>query len=255
VRSTRTLVLIKTNELSTMITNISKRLTTVALATAGSVAAFGFANTAPAQALPDKCPLFQTLEQFLSLSEGCFDMDKLYKGDAALTTDIAEFLGGQITISTSTPPTGDVHRVTYTRGSQLPATVGQTFSLAYSVEIYGSNQMFQDVSLGVDVPGETPGFTTTKKLSAVKFGDDEIGMGLLKVLPPGGGTSGPVSVPEGVTKLFTVDTLVVTQADAQFSAFTNTYTQKPQPPNIPEPSAVLGILAVAGIGAFARRKS
>lgn len=236
-----------------MITNISKRLTTVALATAGSVAAFGFATTSPVQALPGKCPLFQTLEQFLSLSEGCFDMDKLYKGDAALTTSLAAFLGGQITISTSTPPTGDVHRVTYTRGSQLPATVGQTFSLAYSVEIYNSNQMFQDVSLGVDVPGETPGFETTKKLSAVKFGDDEIGMGGLKVLPPGGGTSGPVSVPLGVTKLFTVDTLVVTQENAQFSAFTNTYTQTP--PNIPEPSAVLGILAVAGIGAFARRKS
>jgi len=38
-----------------MITNISRRLTTGALAIAGSVAAFGFAGAAPAQAQVRQC--------------------------------------------------------------------------------------------------------------------------------------------------------------------------------------------------------
>ncbi|MFM6587980.1 MAG: PEP-CTERM sorting domain-containing protein [Microcystis panniformis] len=39
------------------------------------------------------------------------------------------------------------------------------------------------------------------------------------------------------------------------NSITNDYLQTTKSLDIPEPSAILGILAVAGVGAFARRKS
>jgi hypothetical protein len=111
--------------------------------------------------------------------------------------------------------------------------------------------MFNQVSLGVDVAGQLQGITTQKFVSAVKFGDDDIGNGLL--ISTNGGTPVPVTVPDGVKTLYIIDKVTVTAQPAQFNAFTNTYTQKSI--DIPEPSAILGILAVAGAGAFARRKS
>ena len=251
----RITTLIKSNKPLKMITNISRQLTTGALAIASSVAAFGFAGAAPAQAQA-ACPTFQSLSAFLSLTSGCTDQDKLYKGDSTNTTNTTAFLGGQIAISNSPSmnPGEDVHRLTYTRGSALSSQVGNTFTLAYTISILpSSTNMFNQVSLGVDVAGQLPGITTQKFVSAVKFGDDEIGNGLL--ISANGGTPAPVTVPDGVKTLYIIDKVKVTAQTAQFNAFTNTYTQKNNSIGIPEPSAILGILAVAGAGAFARRKS
>ncbi|MCZ8120785.1 MAG: PEP-CTERM sorting domain-containing protein [Microcystis sp. LE18-22.4A] len=233
-----------------MITNISRRLTTGALAIAGSVAAFGFANTAPAQAQA-ACPYFQMLPNFLALPNGCLDMDKLYKGSDPHTSDQADFLNSMITISVSQSGGQDVHRLTYTRGPALPATVGSKFTLGYTVEIApSSSAMFDAVSLGVDVAGQLPGITTKKYISGTTIGNSDIGL----LSSVNGTTPSPVLIPAGITKLFILDEIEVTSAGAQVNAFTNTYTQK-RIVKTPEPSAILGILAVAGVGAFARRKS
>ena len=247
-----------------MIKSFSKRATTVALATAGSVAAFGFANTAPAQAARMQCPTFQLLSAFLALGpEGCYDMDKVYvPGFASVNgvtsgADYDKFVSGMLTISHSVGVlgTGDIHRFTYTRGVALPSAQGTEFALGYTIKILeGSDAMFANVSLGVDIPGETKGFSTSKKITGAGGYDQTL------TLPgPGGGTAGPITVPDNLRELNILDKITVTQAAGpgiqppQFSAFTNTFTQKPR--DIPEPSAILGILAVAGIGAFARRKS
>ena len=252
-----------------MIKDFSKRATTVALATAGSVAAFGFAGAAPAQAALMQlmqCPTFQLLSDFLNLgSEGCYDMDKVYVPIAARVNgatsgaDYNNFVSGMLTISHSEGVlgTGDVHRITYTRGVELPSAEGTEFSLEYIIKILPtSDAMFATVSLGVDIPGETRGFTSTKLITGANGYNALLGLG-----GPGGGggTAGPVVVPADLTELNILDTIKVTAGGAvqppQFSAFTNTFTQRPQNVNVPEPSAILGILAVAGVGAFARRKS
>ncbi|MCA2619892.1 MULTISPECIES: PEP-CTERM sorting domain-containing protein [unclassified Microcystis] len=236
-----------------MITNISRRLTTGALAIAGSVAAFGFAGAAPAQA-QTSCSdrSLMVLSQFMALTSGCIDMDKIYKFDAATTTNTTDFLDGFIAISNSTGSAGEgVHRMTYTRRPTFPSTIGTKFTLGYTVEIAPfSTAMFDQVSLGVDVAGQLPGITTKKYISSTAIGSNDVG--LLTSL--NGGTPVPVPVPSGVRKLFILDEIEVTAATAQVNAFTNTYTQK-KSIDIPEPSAILGILAVAGVGAFACRKS
>jgi len=247
-----------------MIKDFSKRATTVALATAGSVAAFGFAGAAPAQAALIQCPTFQLLSAFLALGpEGCYDMDKVYVPIAARVNgatsgaDYNNFVSGMLTISHSEGVlgTGDVHRITYTRGVELPSAEGTEFSLEYTIKIKpGSNAMFAAVSLGVDIPGETRGFTSNKRITGAGGYDALLGIG-----GPGGGggTAGPIPVPANLTELNILDTITVTAGGAvqppQFSSFTNTFTQVPK--NVPEPSAILGILAAAGVGAFARRKS
>jgi hypothetical protein len=251
-----------------MIKDFSKRATTVALATAGSVAAFGFAGAASAQVgpppIPPLCPTFQSLSDFLLLGdEGCQDMDKVYVPIAARVNgatsgaDYNNFVSGMVTISHSEGVlgTGDVHRITYTRGDELPSAEGTEFSLEYIIKIEpNSNAMFAAVSLGVDIPGETLGFTSTKRITGANGYNATLSIG-----GPGGGggTAGPISVPANLRELNILDTIKVTPGGAvqppQFSAFTNTFTQRPK--NVPEPSAILGILAVAGVGAFARRKS
>ncbi len=250
-----------------MIKDFSKRATTVALATAGSVAAFGFAGAAPAQEPPPipECLTFQLLSAFLALKDqgGCYDMDKIYVPIAARVNgatsgaDYDAFVSGMMTISHSEGVlgTGDVHRITYTRGVSLPSAEGTEFSLEYIIKIKpDSDAMFATVSLGVDIPGETRGFTSTKQIIGAGGYNALLGLG-----GPGGGggTAGPVAVPADLRELTIIDKIKVTAGGAvqppQFSAFTNTFTQRPQ--NVPEPSAILGILAVAGVGAFARRKS
>jgi hypothetical protein len=62
-----------------------------------------------------------------------------------------------------------------------------------------------------------------------------------------------VPVPADVKKLFVRDTFSVSSPMGSLNSITNDFTQKSI--DIPEPSAILGILAVAGAGAFARRKS
>ncbi|TRU80731.1 MAG: PEP-CTERM sorting domain-containing protein [Microcystis novacekii Mn_MB_F_20050700_S1] len=249
-----------------MIKDFSKRAATVAIATAGSVAAFGFSGVAPAQAALVTCPTFQVLSAFLALGpEGCQDMDKVYVPVSATVNgsssgvDYNNFVSGMITISHSEGVlgTGDVHRISYTRGVALPSALGTEFALQYKIKILpGSSAMFANVSLGVDIPGETKGFASSKLITGAGGFSHT-----LSIPGPGGGTAGPIAVPPDLTELTVLDKITVTQAPGpgiqppQFSAFTNTFTQTPQNISVPEPSAILGILAVAGAGAFARRKS
>lgn len=255
-----------------MIKDFSKRATTVALAIAGSVAAFGFAGAAPAQAAPECIDVngtfFIPLKDFLALPDGCIDMDKLYKGysatlinkdgmeltDASMGTPLYQFLQGNIAISTTVipgPGTQDVHRLSYQRGASLLAEPLTTYQISYSVEIVDPLlRMFEDVSLGVDVAGQIAGTKTTKYVSALSYGGIDIG----SLVSTNGGTVTPIMVPADITKLYVMDEVVITENNAQFNSITNTFTQVPRKP-VPEPSAILGILAVAGVGAFARRKS
>ncbi|WP_353736972.1 MULTISPECIES: PEP-CTERM sorting domain-containing protein [unclassified Microcystis] len=68
---------------------------------------------------------------------------------------------------------------------------------------------------------------------------------------------GPYSVPTGITELFILDTVTYTSATAQFTSFTNTFTQSPQQqPSVPEPSALLGLglLGLGGLISKTRRR-
>jgi hypothetical protein len=69
-----------------------------------------------------------------------------------------------------------------------------------------------------------------------------------------GGIGSPgltVLIDRNILKLYVRDTFVISSVNGSVNSITNDFRQT----NIPEPSAILGILAVAGAGAFARRKS
>ena len=251
-----------------MITNISKRLTTVALATAGSVAAFGFATTSPVQAAPLACPLVGTfnLVAFAALeTTGCYVGDKRF-----------EYLGAQpssgsindgIVLISSPPTMANSHSFNYSPRPTALAAAGGQYTIDYLVEVFNNpdtsvnetlTQFFDRFSIGYDATGMADsGITVTKKvwLDGIN-GLEFVGMSEAKSGNIGGsGSPGNiVQVPGYVQKLYVRDVFGVTGNMGAINSITNDFTQKTVT-DIPEPSAVLGILAVAGIGAFARRKS
>lgn len=210
-------------------------------------------TTAPAQA-QTACGAGLFLSDFLALPNGCQDGDKVYVGNSTLTTNDAEFRNlGILGIDFMPNPTGDVHRFAYSRFGGL-SSANDPYVLAYKVSIVpGSGATFKDISLGADVPAQTPGITVTKDI----FTGGWSGMGsqLLTTLTSIDGTmGGPYSVPTGITELFILDTLTYTDATAQFSSFTNTFTQTPK--LVPEPSALLGLglLGLGGLISKTRRR-
>ena len=219
----------------------------------GMIAGSLVVTTAPAQA-QTACAPAQFLSTFLALPNGCQDGDKIYVGNSALTTSGALFRGGFLTIDFMANPTGDVHRFSYGRVGGL-SSAGDPYVLAYKVSIApGSGATFKDISLGSDVPAGTAGITVTKDI----FTGDWSGPGsvLLSTLTStDGSAAGPVAVPTGTTELFILDTVTYASANAQFSSFTNTFTQTPKPP-VPEPSALLGLglLGLGGLISKTRRR-
>ena len=211
--------------------------------------------TAPAQAqaVPN-CAPGQFLSAFLALPNGCQNGDKIYVGNSTLTTSAADFRDlGALGIDFVPNPAGDVHRFAYNRFGTLTSG-GAPYVLAYKVSIApGSGATFKDISLGADVPAGTAGITVTKDI----FTGDWSGPGsvLLSTLTSiDGSTAGPLPVPAGITELFILDTVTYADANAQFSSFTNTFTQTPK--LVPEPSALLGLglLGLGGLISKTRRR-
>jgi hypothetical protein len=243
-----------------MITNISRQLTTGALAIAGSVAAFGFAGAAPAQAQA-VCPL--PLGQVLSgfKNEACRVGDKLFTfyASSPMTGPINN---GVLLIDQILTSTIDRHTFNYRPTPAL--TQGSTFIIDYTIEIVNDpdttenellTKMFKDFSIGYDATGAgNSGIVVDKTVWSDAFS----GMSLIGSSTASSSTSASgamVPVPADVKKLFVRDTFSVSDPMGSLNSITNDFTQTTKSIDIPEPSAILGILAVAGAGAFARRKS
>jgi hypothetical protein len=244
-----------------MITNISRRLTTGALAIAGSVAAFGFAGAAPAQAQA-VCPL--PLGQLLSgfKNEACRVGDKLFTFIASSPTSGA-INNGVLLIDQILTSTIDRHTFNYRPTPALTLGSG-TFIIDYTIEIVNDpdttenellTKMFKDFSIGYDATGAgNSGIVVDKTVWSDAFS----GMSLIGSSTASSSTSASgamVPVPADVKKLFVRDTFSVSDPMGSLNSITNDFTQTTKSIDIPEPSAILGILAVAGAGAFARRKS
>ena len=235
-----------------MITNISRRLTTGALAIAGSVAAFGFAGAAPVQAQAADCPL--PLGQLFSdfKSAPCKVGDKLFTFLASSPTS-GPIDNGVLLIDQILSPTIDRHTFNYRPSPALTQSAG-TFVIDYTVEILDPAKMFKDFSIGYDATGAgNSGIFTEKKVWSDSINGSAL-IGTSTATTASGASGAMVPVPSGITKLFVRDTYRVNSPTGSINSVTNDFTQMPKV-KVPEPSAILGILAVAGIGAFARRKS
>ncbi|MBE9073041.1 PEP-CTERM sorting domain-containing protein [Microcystis sp. LEGE 08355] len=234
-----------------MITNISRRVTTGALAIAGSVAAFGFANTAPAQAQA-VCPL--PLGQLFSgfKSAPCRVGDKLFTFLGSSPTS-GPIDNGVLLIDQILSPTIDRHTFNY-RPTPALTQAGGAFVIDYTVEILDPAKMFKDFSIGYDATGAgNSGIFTEKMVWSDSINGSAL-IGTSTATTALGASGAMVPVPSGITKLFVRDTYRVDSPTGSLNSVTNDFTQMPKV-KVPEPSAILGILAVAGVGAFARRKS
>ena len=242
-----------------MITNISRRLTTGALAIAGSVAAFGFGGAAPAQA-----QAVCTAQPFTTfMTTPCRRGDKLFTYISSSGSTIND-PGNFLTITQSTMP--EIHSFTFTPANPLNSTAG-VHTLSYSVKIVDDPSTPENELLTKMFSSFSSGYTTTmltdKGVSldqtawSGSLGGTLIGTSSAKSGDIGGSGSpgNAVLVPAGVTELFVTNTFGVSTMGGLLNSITNDYLQTTKSIGVPEPSAILGILAVAGVGAFARRKS
>jgi len=243
-----------------MITNISRRLTTGALAIAGSVAAFGFANTAPVQAQAVCFP--QSFNDFKT--NPCRKGDKLFTHINSSGSGINS-PGNFLTITETVLPLGDLHTFTFTPASPL-TSLGGVYVIDYTIEIIDDpdtpnvnellTEMFEAFSAGYTTTGQTDsGVSLNKTVWSDAFGGSSlVGTSEAKSSDIGGnGSPGlTVQVDPNIKKLYVRDTFSVSSVNGSLNSITNDFRQKSI--GVPEPSAILGILAVAGAGAFARRK-
>ena len=242
-----------------MITNISRQLTTGALAIAGSVAAFGFAGAAPVQAQAVCLP--QSFNNFKT--NPCRKGDKLFTHINSSGTGLDD-PGNSLTITETVLPLGDLHTFTFTPVTPLLSSSGN-YVIDYTIEIIDDpdtpnvnellTQMFSAFSGGYTTTGQTDsGVSLNKTVWSDAFGGSSlVGTSEAKSLDIGGiGSPGlTVQVDPNILKLYVRDTFFVSSVNGSLNSITNDFRQK----SIPEPSAILGVLAVAGAGAFARRKS
>jgi len=116
--------------------------------------------------------------------------------------------------------------------------------------------MFEAFSAGYTTTGQTDsGVSLSKTVWSDAFGGSSlVGTSEAKSLDIGGIGSPGLTVPvdPNILKLYVRDTFSVSSVNGSLNSITNDFRQKSK--DIPEPSAILGILAVAGVGAFARRK-
>jgi hypothetical protein len=227
-----------------MITNISRQLTTGALAIASSVAAFGFAGAAHAQAAP-------ILGGTLSIT-GTATIDPWGTVNPMLKP---------LNITAVNGATGQFAGVT-TANVTTPASFALTGTGTGMMSMFTSpSSLANFISITVNQPypiGPGPGIVVGNITSTMAYGTFMAG---------GGGSTTTYSVtgdmtfdePNGYPDLFGTFSIAFTRsvsAGGQISQSYNLSLQKSGlTTNIPEPSAILGILAVAGAGAFARRKS
>ncbi|AKV69211.1 PEP-CTERM sorting domain-containing protein [Microcystis panniformis] len=235
-------------------------ITTGALAIAGSVAAFGFANTAPVQAQVDCLP--QSFNNFKT--NPCRKGDKLFthiNSSGMGINDPNNFL----TITETVLPLGDLHTFTFTPATPLLSSSG-TYVIDYTIEIVDNpntpdnellTKMFEAFSAGYTTTGQTDsGVSLNKTVWSDAFGGSSlVGTSEARSLDIGGiGSPGlTVQIAPNIQKLYVRDTFSVSSINGSLNSITNDFRQK-RIVKTPEPSAILGILAVAGVGAFARRK-
>jgi hypothetical protein len=244
-----------------MITNISRRLTTGALAIAGSVAAFGFAGAAPVQAQAECIP--QSFNNFKT--NPCRKGDKLFTHINSSGSGI-NASGNFLTITETVLPMGDLHTFTFTPATPL-TSLGGVYVIDYTIEIVDDpltpdnellTKMFEAFSAGYTTTGQTDsGVSLNKTVWSDAFGGSSlVGTSEAKSSDIGGIGSPGLTVPidPNILKLYVRDTFSVSSVNGSLNSITNDFRQKPIV-KTPEPSAILGILAVAGVGAFARRKS
>ncbi|CCI19301.1 conserved exported hypothetical protein [Microcystis aeruginosa PCC 9807] len=223
-----------------MITNISRQLTTGALAIAGSVAAFGFAGAAQAATI---------LSGTLALT-GTAEIDPWGTPNPMLKP---------LNITAVNGATGQFAGVT-TANISTPASFALTGTGTGMMSMFTAPSSLADfISITVNQPypiGPGPGIVVGNITSTVAFGTD---------MPSGGGDGTTTYTvtgtmlfdePNGYPDLFGTFSIGFTRSvtGGQVSQSYNLSLQK-SGLTVPEPSAILGILAVAGVGAFARRKS
>jgi len=217
-----------------MIANISRQLTTGALAIAGSVAAFSFAGAAQAVTLST-----------LTIT-----------GDATISP--WGTLNPVLTPTSVTGVTGGTGQFTGVTAANV------TLPGPFTLNGTGSGGAFIFSPPPDPAPGFTtittgPGLVTANVTPTSAIGTNvSIGAGLFQTVYT---VSGPATFTEpsvlNVLGGFTIASQLVGLPGAVTGTYTLdlTKTDVPVPVAVPEPSAILGILAVAGAGAFARRKS
>lgn len=232
-----------------MITNISRQLTTGVLAIAGSVAAFGFGGIAQAQTAPN------------ATFGGTTTDGVTFTGNLSTATSISfNALTGFVTSvpSTYTPFGGTSAANDFNTGP-----TGTTFGVGagFGVTFAGGGSVldFSGAGVGNSTEGITLNFAsntnpanrytfTASSGTITSQNDTGLNIAFLGTFADSGGTFS--------TSPATVSLSIASSGVGQGS---NVFTFGTPPAfastSVPEPSAILGILAVAGIGAFARRKS
>jgi hypothetical protein len=234
-----------------MITNISRRLTTGALAIAGSVAAFGFAGAAQAAT-------------FANATFGGTTGGVTFTGDLSTATSITfnSLLGIVTNVPSTYTPFGGSTASNDFEGSVGPS--GSTFaSMAlFTVAFAGSGSPtvldFSGTGIGAATEGITISFASTTTPSN-RYTFTATSGTIISQNVTGLNIAFPGTFSDaGGTYMSSSSTVSLSIASSGMGQGTNTFTFGTPPAfgqTVPEPSTILGILAVAGIGAFARRKS
>jgi len=155
-----------------------------------------------------------------------------------------------------------VDRHTFNYRPSPALMLGSGFVIDYTIEIVDDpgttenellTKMFKDFSIGYDATGAgNKGIFADKTVWSDSINGATL-IGSSTASTATGASGNVVAVPSNLKKLFVRDTFSVSDPMGSLNSITNDFTQKSI--DIPEPSAILGILAVAGAGAFARRKS
>jgi hypothetical protein len=225
-----------------MTTNISRQLATGTLAIAASVTAFGLAGTAPAQA---------AILGTLSITGGA-EIDPWGTTNPVLTPTSVTAINGA-TGQFAGVMLGDV---------SIPASFALTGTGSGGMISFGSPSSlanFISIVVNQDPPtGPGPG-TVIGNITSTEA------MGTFSGVLGGDGTTtytvtGTMTFdePNGFPDLLGTFSIGFTRSvvGTQISeGYTLSLQKSDAPVSTPEPSAILGVLAVAGAGAFARRKS
>lgn len=218
-----------------MTTNISRQLTTGALAIAGSVAAFGFASAAQAAQLNANIgyvPVGTTSYAGPNLANATSvtfpNINLVNTNPPTYLGSLNDFFSGPLAVAI---------------GSSV-ALSPLTFDFAEADGVVGAGAF----TVTFTTAAGTAIFTTTSFTTDTSPGNDNT----LDLMIQGtvSGTGFDTTVAEILVNLNQVG------GPGNVVNASSTFASPPSAPptSVPEPSAVLGILAVAGIGAFARRK-
>lgn len=238
-----------------MITNISRQLTTGVLAIAGSVAAFGFGGIAQAQ-------LTTANATFGGSSGGV-----TFTGNLSTATSITfnSLTGGVSDVPVNYTPFGGTPAPNVFNSGPAGTTFAP-FTSIFNVAIAGGGSSLDFTAAGAG--NSTEGITLTFASTNLSAGTTPAnrytftaGSGRITSQNTTGLNISFLGsfADSGGSFSTSAATVTIAIASSGVGQGTNTFTFGTPPAfastSVPEPSAILGILAVAGIGAFARRKS